>query len=94
MTSFLGAAIDSFSWSGVLPTVYRSSPKVSRSFCQSCGTPMAYAHASLDHEIHLYAATLDDPLQYQPERHVFAAEKLPWLVIDDGLPHYPQPARD
>jgi hypothetical protein len=55
---------------------------------------MAYAHASLDHEIHLYAATLDDPLQYQPERHVFAAEKLPWLVIDDGLPHYPQTSRD
>ena len=56
--------------------------------CGHCGTPMAYEHDNLDHEIHLYATTLDDPLQYTPERHVFVAEKLPWLTVEDDLPRH------
>ena len=33
-------------------------------------------------------ATLDRPEALEPTSHVFAAERVPWLHIADGLPRY------
>jgi len=38
--------------------------------------------------MHLYAASLDDPGQFQPTFHVNYQSKLPWLEMNDGLPKY------
>jgi len=70
-------------------SVYRSSAQVSRGFCALCGTSLTYRHAARDGETDVTLATFDDPLQFAPEMHLWVAEKLPWLSIDDGRPQYP-----
>ena len=31
-------------------------------------------------------ASLEDPTLLKPECHIWVSDKLPWVVIDDGLP--------
>ena len=38
--------------------------------------------------MHLYAASLEDPDDFEPTFHVNYDSKLPWLRIDDDLPKY------
>lgn len=85
-TSFFGIADGAWRWTGEPPAVYASSTGVERLFCPHCGTPMAYRSTGFPGEIHLYAASLDDPTDYTPTEHVHWDEHLPWLHLDDGLP--------
>ncbi len=85
MTSFLGVRDGAWAWTGAPPATYASSPGVTRSFCGTCGTQMAFRAERFPHEIHFYAATLDRPEDYQPTTHYFSAEQLPWLHFADGL---------
>ena len=39
-------------------------------------------------ELHLYAASLDDPEAYTPELHCHHDEHLSWLKTSDDLPRY------
>jgi len=70
-----------------------SSPGVYRSFCATCGTPMAYQRDELPGEIHLYLGTLEQPEEMRPTLEVFCRERLPWLKLKvdgpsfDGLPN-------
>jgi hypothetical protein len=67
------------------PVPYASSPGVERTHCARCGAPIAYENAN---EFALYAGTLDDPAPLTPARHIFVAEKLPWISIGDDLPKF------
>ena len=51
--------------SGQLAT-FRSSAPVVRSFCATCGTPIAYQHADDPDAIELTTATLDEPDRFPP----------------------------
>lgn len=57
---------------------FASAPGVDRSFCGTCGSPMSYASTRFADEVHLYAATLDDPSAYRPEFAVHCAEAIGW----------------
>jgi hypothetical protein len=89
IVSFLGVARSAFRWTGQETGRYASSPGVIRHFCRSCGSPMAYDAAGDRANIHLYAASLDDPSDYHPTFHVFHAEALPWLHLGDELKKFP-----
>lgn len=39
-------------------------------------------------EIHLYAATMEKPQDFEPAFHVYFQSKLPWLQMNDDLPKY------
>jgi N-acetylglutamate synthase-like GNAT family acetyltransferase len=86
MTSFFAVDHDRLAWSGAERRQYESSPGVFRSFCPRCGSPLTYQSPARQHEIDLYAATLDDPSTFTPELHVLWDERLPWLHISDTLP--------
>jgi hypothetical protein len=49
---------------------------------------MSYENEKLPGEIHLYAASLDEPGRAAPARHVFVDEQLPWFEVHDDLPRY------
>jgi hypothetical protein len=68
---------------------YRSSPAVLRGFCAACGTGITYRHEARAAELDVTLATLDEPGHFAPRAHVWVAERLPWLRLDDGLPQYP-----
>lgn len=84
-TSYFGIADGHWKWTGAAPAIYASSPGVTRFFCSNCGTPMGYRADSYPGEMHLFAATLDDPNRFVPTLHVHCAERLPWVHLSDGL---------
>lgn len=79
-----------FSFGDTKPARYKSSPKVSRTFCGSCGTSLTYQHEDRADEVDVTIPTLDDPEQLEPECHIWVSDKLPWLRLEDGLPQYPE----
>lgn len=85
-TSFFGIANTAWTWTGMAPATYRSSPGTWRDFCPTCGTQMTYRSEKFPGETHFYAATLDQPEAYAPQVHVHSDEMLPWLHLSDGLP--------
>lgn len=87
-TRFFGVPRDSVSWRGQLSDNLSSGGKVTRQFCAACGTQMSYKNVIWPEEIHLYAATLDDPAQVTPQAHFHYAERLHWVDIVDDLPKY------
>lgn len=92
LVAFIGVSLEGFSWrvggQEKTPKFYASSPGVKRYFCDECGTPMAFQADHYLGEIHLYAPTLANPDEFQPEFHVHYQEKLSWLHLDDGLYRY------
>ena len=71
------------------PRYFKSSPEVSRGFCQDCGTPLSWA--GIWHEkplVFVYIGTLDDPNSLQPDRHAFTEHQLQWFDTSDKLPRF------
>lgn len=66
-----------------------SSPQVRRGFCSACGTSLTYFHEGRPDEIDVTLASLDEPARLVPERHIWVADKLPWVTLGDGLPQHP-----
>ena len=87
--SWFGVKRKTVVWSGPRKT-FSSSPKVVRSFCEDCGSPMSFETEVFPSETHLYAATLTDPTLYQPTAHIFWSERLPWIKERDTLPKHAQ----
>jgi hypothetical protein len=88
MTTWICVPRSAFQFTGDLPRYFDSSPGRRRGFCGTCGSPLTWENERLPDEIHLYAASLSDPTQVQPERHVFAREQLPWFEVADQLPRF------
>lgn len=78
---------------GTLATV-RSSAKVTRGFCASCGTAISYRHDARPAEVDVALATLDAPASLRPECHIWVYHKLPWIVLEDALPQFPEWRKD
>ncbi len=85
VTAFMGVPNGHWKWTGAQPSTYASSPGVTRSFCPTCGSPVAYQTADMPDEIHFYAALLNDPGGYRPQAHFHWDEHLSWLEITDTL---------
>jgi len=82
-----------FSRSSVVVTkgklaVLRSSPGVTRGFCADCGAHLTYSRDDRAAEVDVTLASLDDGSELRPTVHIWVAEKLPWVIISDGLPQY------
>ena len=88
VVAWMGFRTEDVIWSGDR-TVFRSSEIAQRSFCPRCGSPMSFESTAWPGEIHLYAASLDDPQTYTPDLHCHHDEHLHWLKIEDTLPRHP-----
>jgi hypothetical protein len=71
-------------------TAFRSSDHATRTFCPRCGTPLTFQDDATPEEIDVTTASLDDPTLVPPQDHTFVGAKLPWVVIGDGLPRFPE----
>jgi len=88
LVTYAGYAHSQVTFTEGRPAGYASSPGVVRSFCATCGTPIAYQGDRWSEEIHLLLCTLDDPESLEPQGHVYVAEQLRWLKLADGLPRH------
>ncbi len=70
------------------PVEFRSSPRVLRGFCGSCGTALTYWEADYPMESSLTIASLDDPGLVVPADHTWMAHAVPWDSPMDRLPQH------
>jgi hypothetical protein len=93
VTTFLIVQRSDFRYTRGMPRVYASSPGVRRSFCERCGSPIAYETDRRPDHIDLYACSLSDPA-VMPQAHVHVEEQVPWFEVLDDLPRYAKTPRD
>ena len=66
---------------------YRSSSFATRSFCGRCGGQLFYNYTGgQTPPVWVTVGSFDHPELMAPERHIFAADSVPWLHMADGLP--------
>jgi hypothetical protein len=94
VTTFLIVQRPDFRYTRGTPRVYASSPGVRRSFCERCGSPIAYETDRRPNHIDLYACNLSDPTAVVPQAHVHVEEQVPWFEVLDDLPRYARTPRD
>jgi len=61
-----------------IPSVFHSSPGVTRRFCGHCGTGLTYESERHPDSIDVTSASLDDPDAYPPTADVWLEDKLSW----------------
>lgn len=88
MTTWLAVPDSAYRLDEGTPRFYESSPGARRSFCADCGSPLSFTHSRFPDETHLYVASMDRPAAFEPSRHVFFAERLPWADLHDSLPRF------
>ena len=66
---------------------YLSSDALDRMFCKACGTRL-FSRRTNGTMIGVALATFDDRNAFAPTGHIWVAEKIDWVRIDDGLPQY------
>lgn len=88
VVGWIGVPIKNFMWTGDAPKTYESSEGVWRHFCGTCGSPIGFEAAHYAGGMHLYAASLENPEEFNPTFHVNHKDKLPWLTLDDDLTKY------
>jgi len=81
-------ARERFELTGAAPLEYRSSAQVLRGFCGTCGSSLTYRNEARPGEVDIILTSLDEPALLAPAMHVWVADKLPWVHIDDGLPQH------
>jgi len=86
VTTFMGVAHGTWSWTTGTPKLYSSSKGVRRYFCNNCGTPLAFEADRYPDEIHFYASLLDDHSNFRADRHYHWDERVSWLLLNDDLP--------
>ncbi len=67
-------------------TVFRSSPGVTRRFCNKCGSAVSFEGEAWPDEIHLHMVLLDDAADFTPGGHTYVKNRQPWVHMQDGLP--------
>jgi hypothetical protein len=90
VVAWLTMASDGFAWTRGTPTLYRSSAKGERLFCQACGSQMVFREPALPTLLDVTLASLDDPLAVRPDHHIWTASRIGWFDIADDLPRHPE----
>ena len=67
---------------------YASSDALDRVFCKTCGTRL-FAWRKNPAVAGVALAAFDDRNAFAPTEHIWVAEKIDWVKLDDGLPQYP-----
>jgi len=67
---------------------HHSAPGVTRGLCTICGTSLTYENESRPGQIDVTLTSFEDPSMFTPRSHIWVEDKLPWVVIDDGLPQH------
>ena len=88
VVAWLGVPLKQFSWVGAYPNTYATADGVRRHFCGNCGSPIGFEADHYPGGMHLYAASLDHPEDFNPTFHVNYESKLPWLEMQDELTKY------
>lgn len=79
---------EDFHFAGQEPRRYGSSPGVTRTFCDRCGTPLTYRHDKWPDTIDVTTTTLDAAAEFPPAKEIWLEHRLPWEPLSEGLPQH------
>ena len=66
---------------------YNSSSFANRKFCGRCGGQLFYEYTTEQTPpVWITLGSLDRPERLTPQRHIFVADRVPWLHFADGFP--------
>ncbi len=65
---------------------YRSSEHGTRGFCQSCGTSLFCESSRHPEMIDVVLASLDGPIDREPDAHIHFEMHVDWVPLDEKLP--------
>lgn len=85
VAAFVGFLTSDVTFQGERPSTYGKHP-IKRSFCPTCGAPLAYSDARIEHQIFFMLGAMDHPERYPPSVHGYVSEELPFFHLNDGLP--------
>lgn len=88
MLAFASFPADSFTYVEGEPAIYLSSLKGQREFCNQCGTQICFREAGQAETVDVNSGTLDQLESVVPQYHMYHADRVAWLEIDDQLPRY------
>lgn len=57
-----------------------------RGFCSRCGSPMFFRSERWPGELHIARALFAEPLDREPQAHVYYESHVSWLSVGDELP--------
>ncbi len=63
----------------------RSSTRVTRGFCDACGTSIMYELDDSPEHVDLTASSFDEPERFPPSREIWLDQKLSWEPRDEAL---------
>jgi hypothetical protein len=66
---------------------YASSEALNRVFCKTCGTRL-FSWRRNGTAAGVALAVFDDRNAFAPTEHIWVAEKMAWVKLEDGLPQY------
>jgi hypothetical protein len=89
VSTFVGFVAADVALEGASLRVFENGP-VKRSFCGTCGTPIAYADDRLANQIYFMLGAMDAPGNYKPTLHAYVREQLPFVHMPDGLQRFPR----
>ncbi|MHB8667432.1 MAG: GFA family protein [Burkholderiales bacterium] len=58
----------------------------SRGFCGRCGSPMFFKSDRWPGELHVARALFLEPIDREPQAHVYYETHVDWVAVDDRLP--------
>ena len=68
-------------------------PGVTRTFCETCGSPLAGRYDYLAGTVYIAVGVLDQANDLVPQLHAHESQRLTWLHIDDDLQRFSGSAR-
>lgn len=87
--AWIGVPADDFAIDRGSPVEYASSRDARRYFCGRCGTGLYYINENLmPGSVDIQAATLYEPEEFPPDKHVQMADALRWEASLPTLPRY------
>jgi hypothetical protein len=57
-----------------------------RAFCTRCGSSMFFRSGQWPGELHIARALFTEPIDREPQAHVYYDTHVSWLELSDGLP--------
>ena len=70
-------------------SAYTANNGSTRKFCKHCGSSLIFEASDADGSLlEIALGTLDTPIPYKPDAHIFVANKANWHTICDDLPQF------
>lgn len=78
---FVGFEVNAYTVTKGEISKFKSSPETTRGLCRTCGSTLTCETAQLPTETHFHVGTFDEPGKFEPSKHFFRNEQLPWLHL-------------